>query len=474
LAAAFLVGAVATSCAPDPSGGTAISMFPPGLFPAFDRSVSDYVTRCGEPTTVSVNVGSGTTVSIDGQPARSGSFTADVARGVGQRFTIVVHDATGPPTTHHVRCLPPDFPPWRASRTGTPQAEYYLTVPGSAIDLGDRPVIFDTNGVPLWWGRSGRAFSASLLPDGNLGWTPTAGGGLPAEERTLDGTLVRTIDPAFGSLDSHDLQVLPNGDTVIVAITQRSGVDLSWACAGTQCGPANATIEDAVIQELAPDGRLVWSWDVADHIPVSEFDPQFALQELALGAPYGVYHWNSIEYTGSGFIVSFRHLNAIYNIDQATGEIVWKLGGTPRPESLTVLDDPMAVTGVFHGQHDPRLLSDGTVTVHDNGTQVRSPRAVRYRIDTTTTPGTATLVEQVTDPAIAGAICCGSARKLPGGNWVIGWGGNNTITEASPDGTRVFALDFLPFALGYRAFPILPGQLDRAALRAGMDAQYAN
>ena len=34
--------------------------------------------------------------------------------------------------------------------------------------------------------------------------------------------------------------------------------------------------------------------------PRHEFDPQFAVQELLSGEPFGVYHWNSIEYTGTG------------------------------------------------------------------------------------------------------------------------------------------------------------------------------
>jgi hypothetical protein len=473
MASALVVGVVGAGCSTSPSQRVEISMFPPALFPAFDPAVTDYVTRCGDPTEIVINASGGVTVSVDGQPARSGSFAAQVHRSEGQRFTIVVDEPLASPTSHHVRCLPADFPLWTASRTGTPQAEYYLTVPGAPFGGRSRPIIFDDLGVPIWWGRGGNAFFATLLSNGNLAWTPSPGGGRGAEERGLDGSLIRTISPTVGEIDSHDLLRLPNGNTVVVAATLRSGVDLSGVCAGAFCGPTNAGVEVPVIQELAPDGSLVWSWDAADHIPATEFDPQYLGQELLFGGPYGVYHWNSIEYTGSGFIISFRHLNAIYDIDRESGDIVWKLGGSPRPESLTVVGDPAAAMGVFHGQHDPRLWIDGTVTVHDNGTGFRSPRAVRYQIDTSTTPGTATLVEQQTDGLVPGSICCGSARKLPGGNWVMGWGGNSTVTETTPAGDRVFSLTFLPVDLNYRAYPVLPGQLDRDALRVGMDAQYA-
>src|SRR5438128_4364418 len=82
------------------------------------------------------------------------------------------------------------------------------------------------------------------------------------------------------------------------------------------------------------------------------------------------------------------------------------------------------------------------------------------------------MLEQITDPAIAmPAACCGSARRLPGGNWVIGWGSDNAGTEVTPAGTRVFALTN---AFSYRIIPLLPGTLTAGALRAGMDAMNPN
>jgi arylsulfate sulfotransferase len=124
---------------------------------------------------------------------------------------------------------------------------------------------------------------------------------------------------------------------------------------------------------------------------------------------------NSIEPDGNGIVASFRHLNGVIRIDKASGNIVWKLGGTPRPVSLTFEGDPF---GNFAGQYDARLLPDGTLTVHDNGTLLgRAPRAVRYSIDPIAK--TATLLEQVNDPDVPGSLFVGSARKLTGGNWVM-------------------------------------------------------
>ena len=185
---------------------------------------------------------------------------------------------------------------------------------------------------------------------------------------------------------------------------------------------------------------------------------------------YDPWHYNSIEFTGDAFIMSFRHLDAIYAVDEltATGSVVWKLSGTARAESLTLVDDDL---GGVSGQHDARWHTDGTMTLHDNGTNglgpSRPPRLVRYAIDTGA--GTATLVAEVRDAGITSSFCCGSTRLLDGGNWVTGWGGSMAVTENTADGTRVFRLTVASTV--YRGIPL--DEFTPEELRAGMDAQYA-
>jgi len=86
--------------------------------------------------------------------------------------------------------------------------------------------------------------------------------------------------------------------------------------------------------------------------------------------------------------------------------------------------------GDFGGQHDPRLLPDGSVTLFDDGTGLgRAPRAVRYRIDMPAY--TATTLEQLTDPAAESDSSFGeSARRLSGGDWVVGWAGRTRSASA--------------------------------------------
>lgn len=46
--------------------------------------------------------------------------------------------------------------------------------------------------------------------------------------------------------------------------------------------------------------------------------------------------------------------------------------------------------------------------------------------------------------------CCGSAQKLPGGNWLSDWGASQIIGEYTPAGKPVISIEF-PELSSYRA-----------------------
>src|SRR5205807_8841249 len=82
---------------------------------------------------------------------------------------------------------------------------------------------------------------------------------------SLDGALVKTLTTVGTVTDEHELQPLPNGDYLMDSYVPRDGVDLS-----AYGGPSNATVLDAEMQEVSPDGKLVWSWNSRDHISLAE------------------------------------------------------------------------------------------------------------------------------------------------------------------------------------------------------------
>ncbi len=454
----------------------------PALTPAFDPAIPNYVAKCGTSAsvattvTVSVTAPAGTTVSVDGGTPRTGTFSASVSRAWGQGFAITVINGASSPATYHVRCLPTEFPAFAVNHSGPTQSEYYIvSLSAGTQSTVSYVVIVDANGVPVWWYKPTlRPLFATLLPNGNMAWTTSQPPltSVDTEVRTLAGALVtRMTSPDNPPSDLHDVELLPNGNYLLVVYPRVSGVDLS-----SIGGSADTCIIDAEVEEVTPEGVLVSRWFASDHLSPTEINPNIWARAATstCDAPQDVWHLNSAQAVGGDFITSLRY-TGVYRVNMSTGNIVWKLGGTATPQSLTIVNDPATVDGGI-GQHDARIYADGSVSMFDNGHDgnanpaQRAPRVVRYAIDTNA--ATATMVEQITDPLITTpASCCGSARRLPGGNWVIGWGSDNASTEVTPAGTRVFALTN---AFSYRVIPVSHGTLSAAALRAGMDAMNPN
>ncbi len=322
-------------------------------------------------------------------------------------------------------------------------------------------IIFNDHGVPMWWMRA-PAQGPQVLPDGTIAWSNRIANDY--EIRSLDGSLIRTVNTVGNFANAHDMQLLPNGDYLLGAYVPQDHVDTS-----AYGGSSDASVVNAELQEVSSTGSLLWDWKSQDHIGLAETN---RFWHWAVHNPrpegYDIVHWNSIAPAGDNAVIaSFRHLDAVYKINKSTGAIVWKLGGTKTPKSLKVHNDPYQYT--FGGQHDARLLPDGTLTTFDDRTQLanRAPRAVRYRIDQQT--GTATLLQSISDPDVTATDCCGSARRLPNNDWLISWGKDNPIGGYTSTGKRTFLLRFKT-QFSYRAEPVTDGLLSAQELRDGMNA----
>jgi hypothetical protein len=460
----------------------------PALYPAFNPGVSDYVARCnGSPLSVSVTVPVGMEASVDGQLGHMSSFSTSVNVTTGQGFDVTeIGLANMSLNTYYIRCLPTDFANFTSQVPGTPQAAFYVVKPSSLALFGPNPpqqylAIFDNQGVPVWWLPDKSGYDAGILRNGNVTSIVFGPNSHPQMEvHNLAGQLVAGLDAvntgsstSFDAVDGHDVQLLPNGDYLFAEIKTIQG-DLT-----SIGGTSNATISDQVLEEVTPTGQLVWHWDVAQHIGVDQTDPQWYATALAPGgilAPGAdIYHWNSLQEIGNQVLISLRHADAVYDIDKKTGNIIWKIGGSHIPQSLTIVGDPVfSGGGGFGGQHFARFYGGTTtqVTIHDNGTgRGRGPRAVRYVISLA--HHTATMVESVSDPADTFSACCGAATKLPGGDWVASWGFSPFVEELNPAGQRQFLLQWTdPGTFSYRVEPVLPGMLTLPQLRTAMNIQY--
>jgi hypothetical protein len=467
LVPAALVALCLTASAPAALPSLAGLTTGPALYPAYAPSVHDYVVRCrpGVPVRVSASLGVAGEVQIDGVSRTS----AAIPLQPGQAFTVQA-GLDG----YHVRCLPTDFPQWTDSRIGATHS-WYVATPSLSFDthVAHYVIVFDGHGVPVWWYRTPKRepIDAKVLP-GPTGPT-IAYSSYPVDShaayfiRTLDGKLVRRLTQPGWLIDDHDLQSLPNGDLGYLVYRPKQNVDLSLLG-----GPTDATVLEAEIDIQSPTGKIVWSWTSDGRIALDE---SIRWAKAIVGAPvplpngekgYDVFHANSISFAGDTVLLSDRQDDAVYDIDRATGDILWKLGGTPTPQSLTVVDDPRAVP--LGGQHDARFLPDGTISIFDDASlQGLPPRVVRFRIDPIAR--TATFVQQIVDPSVTSPICCGSARLLGSGNWLISWGNNPVMGEYEQDGTPVFRFTWDDL-FSYRFVPVTGVRLTAAQLRAGMDA----
>jgi hypothetical protein len=319
----------------------------------------------------------------------------------------------------------------------------------------------------VWWYQAkGSPINAELLRDGTVAWSPQSGQSLTGGfvVRRLNGRLVRVVSAVGHPTDIHEFLRLENGNYLLSAQVTRGPVDAS-----PFGGPSKARVIGFQLQEVTPGGRLVWKWSSLNHIGLAQTPAGWwdaVLKEAEPGQPLDIQHWNSVEVDGRFLLLSFRHLDAVYEISRRTGGVIWKLGGTPTSKGLRVLGDPHG-SYPLDGQHDARRQPDGTITIHDNFTRLRRPpRAIRYRVDPRA--GTARLVQSISDPAAEQSFCCGSARRLPSHDWLIGWGGLEFVGAYRPSGRRIFRLQF-PGGFSYRASPVPPGALSPHRLRHAMN-----
>lgn len=469
IAFAFSIG----GCGDAEESGSQASVSISGLYPNFDPAETRYVSRCGRGGgTIRVDAGGGARVAVGSGEPRTGTMQVDPGVGPGADFTLAL-TSDDERRTYEVRCLPADFPSWKFK--GLRQMVPGLFVVSFRALRDARPwvIVFDHEGVPRWWySPDTRALWAQVLGDGTVSWARSFGDGygldprMAHEVRSLSGELIRVVRTRGEIIDGHEFQELDNGNVLVDTYAPGTKVDLS-----SFGGPKNASAVFAEVQEIDPDGRVVWRWNSRGRIGLEETGRWWRSvlsnsKDSARGvATFDPVHVNSIEPRGPGeVVVSMRHTDAIYGIERSTGDILWKLGGTETADSLRIVGDPAAK--LFGGQHDARVDEDGNISVYDNGKdRPRRPRVVSYRLDLE--EGTANYLGQLNDPRIKTSHCCGSARPLQGGGWLVSWGDNPLVTAFDRDGRTAFRLE-LPVST-FRAVPVPAGATTIAALDRGLE-----
>ena len=444
-----------------------------GLYPDFDPDVHRYVSRCGRGAPpIQAEAGGGVEVKVGGGPARSGAFRIDPGVRPGEDFAIATLGERSR-DAYSVRCLPADFPAWRFERLGEIGPGLFVVSVKASRDSRPWVIVFDHAGTPRWWDSPAtRTLWAQVLSDGTVSWARSFGDGygldprMAYEVRTPAGKLLRLVRTSDSIIDGHEFREVAGGNVLVDSYVPETADLRRYG------GPRRGAIVSAEVQELDRRGEARWRWNSRGKIALGETgrwwrnvlsNPRRRLQGRAAFDPV---HINSIEPRGSReVVISTRHTDAIYGIDRANGQIRWKLGGSRTGASLRVLGDP--ALKLFGGQHDARIAADGSLSVYDNGKdRPRRPRVVFYRLDPTR--GTARYLSQLNDPEVKASHCCGSARQLDDGGWLVSWGDNPLVTAFDARERIAFRLHLA--ALTFRAVPVPAGAVSVAELDRGLEA----
>lgn len=464
-----------------------LSASPLALTPAFAPGVHDYYVRCAagiNTLTVAATAAPGAGVRLQ-QPS-----TTDVGPSVLETFDLAEGDAAvvvasdgATSAEYWVRCLPHDFP-WISvtypSGTGPSTPGYYL-IGNVVIGAAEGPyaMVVDARGTPVWYRRapaSAGALDVEALVPGTISFTPSiaytfdasAAGEYQIDQ--LDPWQVSYAATAGVPLDVHELQILPNGDRMMISDVIRTGIDLTGLAT---FGPDSAVV-DCTLQEVDPSGNLVWQWNALDH-----FDPVKAstwpqTQAVEGRTAVDTFHCNSIDVAPNGdLLVSSRHMDSVFYVSRQTSQVVWKLGGAAScrdaAQYLTVTGDSETS---FYRQHDARFQPGGAISLFDDHTGMPGvARALIYNLDMT--QGIATIAWQYLGTMASSAM--GSFRPAAEGGGIIGWGAGNTqaFSEVDATGNVLLELRFAAPDTSYRAIKVPLDAFDIGVLRATTGASAA-
>ncbi len=455
-----------------------ITSNPLNLAPTFSPTITDYVLHCqaGTNTTqFSLAAATGGAINVRGNVGAKVSIQESLVEN--EAMIISVHGPGNPGGTDYwIRCLPHDFPQLGVTKPGNPPSGWYLT--GNILSPTGNPtyaMVLDNNGTPVWYRQSSghNVLNVTLLADGTIAWATSAGPGFGVspnaafEDYDLVTGTTRFLKAPITPTDFHELEQMANGDLMMLGTPLRAGVDL------TSLGLSHtATIVDCVLQEVDPNGNLVWLWRASDHISVTESTHPHFGTVIAGQVAYDLFHCNSIdtEPISGNIVLSIRHTDAVYLIGRATGAIIWKMGGNSASHDgerfLAVKGDP---DGLFNSQHDVRFLPNDAISMYDN--QSMNPghaaRGAVYRIDAGA--GTATLVWSFQSPDGRNSAATGSFRTLNSGtDNVIAWGAKpgTLFTELDALGDILLNVTYPNGELAYRVVKVSSGAISHSLLRA--------
>jgi hypothetical protein len=326
------------------------------MYPAFDSAVERYGIRADETSigTVTVTADFGNAdVIVDGVSS-NGSPVEVTNVGLGDEIDVEV-DVEGQATTFTLVYLSAEFPVIETTTSGELAQGYtFLTLRRIADPIVYETVI-DANGVPVHiFATDLPSSDFKVQPNGTYSVARQVNPeGQPNHEIIVMNADFEEIDALqnvnLQNTDDHDALLRADGGRVLMAYEPEKLDD------------ASGTRWHSDLEEVGPDGNVVFEWSSRDHIPYSD---NLTSNDIDYA------HVNSVEETSDGgLIASFRNTSQVMKIDRPSGEVVWRLGG--KSSDFTFVDDP-------YGR--PETSCCGTTEASWTRTSYRTPqRCARTR-----------------------------------------------------------------------------------------------
>ncbi len=377
----------------------------------------------------------------------------------------VLDDGTASaPLTFHTGALPTSltFPTFTVQQSPTPETD---PTQDMVFHVGINPpdgtvntLATDLTGNIVWYydpvANNFPSYAPSLVTGGTVlllgGEQDHVGGANTLREVDLAGNTLRetNIDAVNAQLAAlgqdpitdfnHDVQRLPNGDTVVLSTTPRT-IDVD----GT---PTRYSGDMVII--LDQNFQVEWTWDSFDWLDTDRLRP--------LGEGPGDWtHANAVAWSPAdgNLLVSLRAQDWVIKIDYEAGtgdgHVIWRLGegGDFNINS----SDP---SPWFSHQHDARYVNNSTLVLFDNGNTriLNDPqghsRGQELVLDETTMQ--ATLAVNADLGSYASAM--GSGQKLPNGNFGFTSAFAQQTIEVSPDGLTNYVVKMNMPGAEYRSY----------------------
>ncbi len=232
--------------------------------------------------------------------------------------------------------------------------------------------------------------------------------------------------------DLHEILLTPSGTAWIDAFDP---IHMNLASVH---GSAHGILLDSITEEIdVKTGLVMWEWHALGHIPLKD-----SLNHVSSGEyPWDYVHINSISpepSSGAGadagqpgnVMLSARNTWTLYDVNMHTGGYDWLLGDGGHSSFK------LGAGVRFYWQHDAEFQPGGLISLFNNASdppKQRESSGLLLRADPSS--HTVTLLKRFVNPSkTLLASSQGNTLSLPGGAWLLGYGGLANFTEFSSSG----------------------------------------